>query len=79
MPALHETAYPRLKSKLTTAELDRVYTPTAAELRLAKVVTKGPFARVAFLVMLKQGFAPPSIENRSRHGNDMLLGYAWMI
>lgn len=64
MPALQETAYPRLKSKLTTAELDRVYTPTVAELRLAKVVTKGPFARVAFLVIHAQDRSAPWVFRR---------------
>ena len=35
MPAVHETAYPRLKEGVTPTELAEVYTPTAEELALA--------------------------------------------
>lgn len=53
MPSPHETAYPRLKSTLTTHELDEIYTPTKAEVNLSCQVTKGPRARLGFLVLLK--------------------------
>lgn len=52
MAQIHETAYPRLKRAVTAAELARVYTPTPAQMRLARQVTKGPTARVGFLVLL---------------------------
>ena len=35
MPAVHETAYPRLKEAVTPTDLAEVYTPTAEELALA--------------------------------------------
>lgn len=47
-----ETAYPRLKQTLTVSELERVYTPTAAQLRLARHGTNGPVARIGFLTLL---------------------------
>lgn len=53
MPSPHETAYPRLKSSFTPRELAEVYTPTPEELALADRVTKGPVAKVCFLVLLK--------------------------
>ncbi len=34
MPAIHETSYPRLKEGVMTAELAKVYKPTAEELAL---------------------------------------------
>lgn len=53
MPAIHETAYPRLKRSVTPAELTQMYTPTAHEIVLAARVTKGRVARLGFLVLLK--------------------------
>lgn len=47
-----ETAYPRLKQTLTANELERVYTPTGAQLRLARHVTNGPVAHIGFLTLL---------------------------
>jgi hypothetical protein len=40
--AVHETAYPRLKSNVTRRELVDLYTPTEAEVELAGRVSKGP-------------------------------------
>jgi hypothetical protein len=53
MPAIHDTAYPRLRSTYPTADLIRLYTPTADELTLAEQVTKGLPARLGFLILLK--------------------------
>jgi hypothetical protein len=53
MPAIHETAYPHLKRQPSPDELARIYTPTRAERDLAARQTKGPVARIGFLVMLK--------------------------
>lgn len=35
MPAIHETAYPRLKSTITQKDLADAYTPTEAEVKLS--------------------------------------------
>ncbi|MBA3440974.1 MAG: DUF4158 domain-containing protein, partial [Pyrinomonadaceae bacterium] len=53
MPSVHETAYPRLKSSITTKELTDIYTPTPAEIVLAERVAKGNSARLYFLILLK--------------------------
>ncbi len=63
MPAIHDTAYPRLKSLPTSRELAALYTPTSAEVVLATQTAKGAVARVGFLVLLKTfqrlGYAVP--------------------
>ncbi len=53
MPAIHDTVYPRLRSTYPTADLIRLYTPTADEIALAETVTKGLPARLGFLILLK--------------------------
>lgn len=53
MPSIHETAYPRLKASITEKELDRHYTPNAAELAMALSSVKGTTGRLSFLVLLK--------------------------
>ena len=53
MPAMHETAYPRLKEGVTPTELAEVYTPTAEELALAMRTSTRSGARLGFLVLLK--------------------------
>lgn len=53
MPAIHETAYPHLKHQPSTDDLMRLYSPTQTERDLAARHTKGPVARISFLVMLK--------------------------
>lgn len=53
MPSVHETAYPRLKSSITTKELADIYTPTPAEVGLAEQVAKGNYAQLCFLILLK--------------------------
>jgi len=64
MPAIHETAYPYLKRQPSPDELERLYTPTRAECDLAARQTKGPVARIGFLVLLKtltQRVPPPGL------------------
>lgn len=53
MPPIHTTAYPRLKSHPAEHELLRLYTPTPEEHHLAQTATKGPVARLGFLLLLK--------------------------
>ncbi len=53
MPTTHETAYPRLKTNVTSQDLAAVYTPSAEELALADQLTKGAAAKLGFLVTLK--------------------------
>ena len=53
MPAVQDTAYPRLRSTVTLAELQTIYTPTAADLAFADQVARGGRARLGLLVTLK--------------------------
>jgi hypothetical protein len=53
LPAVHETAYPRLKAAVTPTDLAEVYTPTAEEHALAISTLPRPGARLGFLVLLK--------------------------
>jgi len=53
MPRIHETAYPRLKSAVTEAELQEIYAPTAEEIAFAEAHTRSETARVSLLVLLK--------------------------
>src|SRR3954469_25785497 len=53
MPAVHETAYPRLKEAVTPTDLVEVYTPTAKEIALAIDTSPRPEARLGFLILLK--------------------------
>jgi hypothetical protein len=53
MPAIHDTAYPRLKSSVSAQELAAAYTPTAEEITLAHQVAQDTRNRICFLVLLK--------------------------
>jgi TnpA family transposase len=53
MRSIQDTAYPRLRSRLTAHELTHHYTPTPDELALAKRSTRGLPARIGFLILLK--------------------------
>ncbi len=53
MPTVAETAYPRLKNQVTSRELIEIYTPTSAELKLAKQHTRKKATQLGFLVLLK--------------------------
>src|ERR1039457_1280997 len=48
-----DTAYPRLKTNFTAAELDRWYTPTLEERTLCALVLRGQSTRFGFLLSLK--------------------------
>jgi hypothetical protein len=50
MPRIHETAYPRLKSVVTEAELHEIYAPTAEEIAFAEARTYSETARVMFQI-----------------------------
>ena len=52
MPAVHETAYPRLKEAVTPTDLAEVYTPTGKEIALAIDTSPRPEARLGFLILL---------------------------
>lgn len=49
----HDTAYPRFKSRLTTSELERFYTPTEDELAFCAMAARSPTTRLGFVVLLK--------------------------
>ena len=53
MPAVHETAYPRLKHSISNEELHESYTPSADELALADEASKGTGPKICLLVLLK--------------------------
>src|SRR3954465_13346768 len=53
MPAVHETAYPRLKEAVTPTDLVEVYTPTAKEIALAIDTSPRRETRLGFLILLK--------------------------
>lgn len=55
MPAIHETAYPRIKPNLSSKELKEVFTPTEEELFLLDSKTKKtlPVTRLGFMLALK--------------------------
>jgi len=53
MPAIHETAYPRLKSTITQKDLTDAFTPAESEMNLATSIAKGYPARLCFLLLLK--------------------------
>jgi len=61
-----DTAYPRFKTRLTPAELERFYTPTDEELAYCASVTLAPTTRLGFVVLLKTfqrlGYFVPSKE-----------------
>jgi hypothetical protein len=53
MSAIHETAYPRLKSAYSERELAEIYTPTPDELAFVCGKRREPPARFALLLLLK--------------------------
>ena len=53
MPAVHETAYPRLKHSISNEELHESYTPSADELALVDEASKGTGPKICLLVLLK--------------------------
>lgn len=53
MTAIHETAYPRLRSTLSDKELEEIYTPTPDDLAFLHRVTKPTVALFGGAVLLK--------------------------
>lgn len=53
MTAIHETAYPRIRSNVTDKELEQIYTPSEEEFWFANKNTKAPAQRLGLLVLLK--------------------------
>lgn len=48
-----DTAYPRFKTRMTSVELERFYTPTDEELMFCASVTRLPKTQLGFVVLLK--------------------------
>lgn len=63
MPTINDTAYPRLRSNLTTQELASIFTPTAEEKSFANENTRTKSTYACFLILLKTfqrlGYAVP--------------------
>ena len=63
MTAIHETAYPRIRSNLSDHELETLYTPTLDDLVFMHRTTKSTVAVFGGLVLLKTfqrlGYFPP--------------------
>jgi hypothetical protein len=63
MTAIHETAYPRIRSNLSDHELETLYTPTPDDLVFLHRTTKSTVAVFGGLVLLKTfqrlGYFPP--------------------
>ena len=63
MTAIHETAYPRIRSNLSEKELKELYTPTPDDLAFLERATKSTVAAFGGLVLLKTfqrlGYFPP--------------------
>ena len=53
MTAIHETAYPRIRSNITEKELDELYTPTQEQLEFADRNTRGSIQKFGLLIILK--------------------------
>ena len=53
MTAIHETAYPRIRSTLSDKELKEIYTPTPDDLAFIHRVTKSTVAAFGGIVLLK--------------------------
>jgi TnpA family transposase len=53
MTAIHETAYPRIRSNLSDHELQELYTPTPSDLAFARRATKSPGTELGLIVLLK--------------------------
>ena len=53
MTAIHETAYPRIRSNLSAKELEALYTPTPDDLAFIHRSTKSPVAAFGGVVLLK--------------------------
>jgi TnpA family transposase len=80
MTAIHETAYPRIRSNLSDQELEELYTPTADDLAFIHRATQSPVAAFGGVVLLKTlqrlGYFPPfdSLPPRLIHPLATVLG-----
>ena len=69
MTAIHETAYPRVRSNLTEQELRDLYTPTTAAAAFVARTTQSPVAAFGCMVLVK-GFGKEVCE---------ISGYRWVV
>ena len=53
MTAIHETAYPRIRSNVTDKELIELYTPTEEQLSFASEKAQAPVQKLGLLILLK--------------------------
>jgi hypothetical protein len=53
MTALHETAYPRIRSNLSDQELEALYTPSPDDLAFVHRATQSPVAAFGGVILLK--------------------------
>ena len=53
MTAIHETAYPRIRSNLSDKELEELYTPTSDDLAFIERTTKSTIAAFGGMLLLK--------------------------
>ncbi len=53
MTQIHETAYPRMRTKVTKRELNEIYTPTKEEMIFVDKHTRTPIPRFYFIIRLK--------------------------
>jgi hypothetical protein len=53
MTAIHETAYPRIRSNLTEKDLRELYTPTADDLAFIHDTTKSAVTALGLAILLK--------------------------
>lgn len=63
MTAIHETAYPRIRSNLSDQELKKLYAPTPDDLAFIERSTKSTVAAFGGMILLKTfqrpGYFPP--------------------
>jgi hypothetical protein len=53
MTAIHETAYPRIRSNLNDPELQELYTPRVDDLLFVRRVTKSSVTELGLVLLLK--------------------------
>jgi len=53
MTAIHETAYPRIRSNITENELNELYTPTQEQLDFADINAREPIQKLGILILIK--------------------------
>ena len=88
MTAVHETAYPRMRSALTDTELQDLYTPTPDDLAFIERATKFTVAAFGGLLLLKTfqrlGYflafddVPPRLLRHLAIATGVLLPYGWL-